>query len=89
MMQRVSMWRWLTAAIFAFCSVTAYAQSWPSRPVRMIVPFPPGGTNDIVARSLAPRCRRWQKRWSSKTAGSGGNVGAEAVAKVPNDGYTC
>ncbi len=89
-MQRVSMWRLLATAMLALCSVTAYAQSWPSRPVRVIVPFPPGGTTDIVARSLGAEL---QKMWQQPVvvenrAGAGGNVGAEAVAKSPNDGYT-
>ena len=89
-MQRVSIWRLLAAAMLALCSVTAYAQSWPSRPVRMIVPFPPGGTTDIVARSLGAEL---QKMWQQPVvvenrAGAGGNVGAEAVAKSANDGYT-
>ncbi|HVG04422.1 MAG TPA: tripartite tricarboxylate transporter substrate binding protein [Burkholderiaceae bacterium] len=89
-MQRFSMWRLLVAATLALCSVAAYAQSWPSRPVRIIVPFPPGGTTDIVARSLGAEL---QKMWQQPVvvenrAGAGGNVGAEAVAKSPNDGYT-
>ncbi|MBA3253724.1 MAG: tripartite tricarboxylate transporter substrate binding protein [Burkholderiaceae bacterium] len=92
-MQRVSMWRFIAAALFAFASAAstlAQAQSWPSKPVRMIVPFPPGGTTDIVARSLGAEL---QKMWGQPVvvenrAGAGGNVGADAVAKSANDGYT-
>ena len=89
-MQRVLIWRLLATAVLALGSVTAYAQSWPSKPVRIIVPFPPGGTTDIVARSLGAEL---QKMWQQPVvvenrAGAGGNVGAEAVAKSPNDGYT-
>ena len=90
-MQRVLLGRWLTVAVLALVTVTAaQAQSWPSRPVRIIVPFPPGGTTDIVARSLGAEL---QKMWQQPVivenrAGAGGNVGAEAVAKSPNDGYT-
>ncbi len=92
-MQHVSIWRLLAAAIFAFASASsalAQTQSWPSKPVRMIVPFPPGGTTDIVARSLGAEL---QKMWRQPVvvenrAGAGGNVGAEAVAKSQNDGYT-
>ncbi len=89
-MQCFSVLRLLTAAAFAISSLTAQAQSWPSKPVRIIVPFPPGGTTDIVARSLGAEL---QKMWQQPVvvenrAGAGGNVGAEAVAKSPNDGYT-
>ena len=89
-MQRVSMWRLLAAAALLISSLTAQAQSWPSKPVRIIVPFPPGGTTDIVARSLGAEL---QKMWRQPVvienrAGAGGNVGADAVAKSPNDGYT-
>lgn len=68
----------------------AFAQTWPAKPVRIIVPFPPGGTTDIVARSLGAEL---QKMWQQPVivenrAGAGGNVGADAVAKSPNDGYT-
>ena len=90
-MRRVLMFRLLAMAIAASVGLsTAHAQSWPSKPVRIIVPFPPGGTTDIVARSLGVEL---QKRWGQPViienrAGAGGNVGAEAVAKSPNDGYT-
>ena len=89
-MQRVSIGRLLAAAALAISSLTAQAQSWPSKPVRMIVPFPPGGTTDIVARSLGAEL---QKMWGQPVvvenrAGAGGNVGADAVAKSANDGYT-
>ena len=89
-MQQVAMWRMLAAVALAFGSLSAHAQSWPSKPVRIIVPFPPGGTTDIVARSLGAEL---QKMWQQPVivenrAGAGGNVGAEAVAKSANDGYT-
>ena len=90
-MRRVLMFRLLAMAIVASVGFsTAHAQSWPSKPVRIIVPFPPGGTTDIVARSLGVEL---QKMWGQPViienrAGAGGNVGAEAVAKSPNDGYT-
>ena len=90
-MRRVLMFRLLAMAIVASVGLsTAHAQSWPSKPVRIIVPFPPGGTTDIVARSLGVEL---QKMWGQPViienrAGAGGNVGAEAVARSPNDGYT-
>ena len=89
-MQRVSVWRSLAAITLALFSLTAQAQSWPSKPVRIIVPFPPGGTTDIVARSLGVEL---QKMWQQPVVienrpGAGGNIGSELVAKSPNDGYT-
>ncbi len=65
--------------------------AWPSaRPIRIIVPFAPGGTTDILARAVAPELQRAlsQSVVVENRAGSGGNIGTEAVAKSPNDGYT-
>ncbi|MFL6717208.1 MAG: Bug family tripartite tricarboxylate transporter substrate binding protein [Burkholderiaceae bacterium] len=66
------------------------AQEYPSRPVKIIVPYPPGGTNDSVARVLA---QRLQDRFKTpfiveNKAGASGNLGAEQVARSPADGYT-
>jgi len=68
----------------------AVAQSWPARPLRMIVPFPAGGGTDAISRQLAERITH-ATGWSlviENRAGAGGNIGLEAVAKASPDGYT-
>ena len=68
----------------------AQAQTWPSRPVKMLVSFPPGTTPDTVARVIGPRMQEalGQPVIVENRAGAGGNVAADAVAKSPADGYT-
>ncbi|MEO8120978.1 MAG: tripartite tricarboxylate transporter substrate binding protein [Rhodoferax sp.] len=69
----------------------AWAQTpWPSKPVRIVVPFAPGGTTDILARAVAPELSRafGQTFIVDNRAGAGGNLGADMVAKSPADGYT-
>jgi tripartite-type tricarboxylate transporter receptor subunit TctC len=68
----------------------AFAQNWPARPIRMIVPFPAGGGTDAISRQLAERITN-ATGWSmviENRAGAGGNIGLEAVAKAQPDGYT-
>jgi len=64
--------------------------AWPTRPVRIVVPFTPGGTTDILARALAPELGKafGQTFIVENKAGAGGNLGADVVAKAPADGYT-
>ena len=66
------------------------AGTWPTKPVRIVVPFAPGGTTDILARAMAPELSKafGQQFIVDNRAGAGGNVGAEIVAKSPADGYT-
>ena len=71
-------------------SGAALGQTWPAKPVRVIVPFPPGGGTDIVARTVTPKMAEilGQPFVIENRAGAGGNIGTEAVAKSPADGYT-
>ncbi|WP_232081397.1 MULTISPECIES: tripartite tricarboxylate transporter substrate binding protein [unclassified Variovorax] len=64
--------------------------TWPEKPVRIVVPFPPGGTTDILARAMAPELSRafGQPFIVEHHTGASGNVGTEIVARSPNDGYT-
>ena len=83
------------AAVTLACTfavlASAHAQGvWPTKPVRIVVPFAPGGTTDILARALVPDLSRafGQQFIVDNRAGAGGNVGAEIVARAPGDGYT-
>ena len=78
-------------AALVFAALPAVAQShWPTKPVRIVVPFAAGGTTDILARAIAPELSKafGQQFIVDNRAGAGGNVGAEIVAKSPGDGYT-
>jgi tripartite-type tricarboxylate transporter receptor subunit TctC len=81
--------RFSAAVLFLFCA-NALGQAFPSKPVRVIVPFPPGGGTDIVARTVTPKMAELlgQPFVVENRAGAGGNIGTEAVAKSPADGHT-
>ena len=74
----------------ALAAATALAQGYPNKPVKVIVPYPPGGPTDIVARSVAQKLseQTGQQFIVDNRAGAGGNIGAEAVKNSPADGYT-
>jgi tripartite-type tricarboxylate transporter receptor subunit TctC len=78
-----------TAAVFALPAL-AQAPNYPTKPVKMVVPFPPGGSLDITGRLIA---QRLSEMWGQTVVvenkpGAGGNIGADMVAKSPADGYT-
>jgi tripartite-type tricarboxylate transporter receptor subunit TctC len=81
--------RKLLAALFAVPCL-AFAQTYPAKPVRIIVPFPPGGTTDLIARIMHPRLQEFlgQTVVIENRAGAGGSVGAAEAAKATPDGYT-
>jgi len=80
----------LSPFIFLLLVGTACAQGWPSKPIRFIVSFPPGGSSDLVARLVAPRMadRLGQQVVVENRPGAGGNIGIDAVAKSAPDGHT-
>src|SRR6187551_26540 len=88
------MLRILLAATLITAALTsaglASAQSYPARQVRIVVPFPPGGTSDILARTIGARLSAplGQPVVIDNRPGAGGNIAADHVAKSPPDGYT-
>jgi tripartite-type tricarboxylate transporter receptor subunit TctC len=80
----------LAALALAAASTAGFAQTWPSRPVRMVIPFPPGGTLDTIGRLLAQKLgeQTGQTFIVENRAGGNGIIGADLVSKAPADGYT-
>jgi tripartite-type tricarboxylate transporter receptor subunit TctC len=78
------------AAIFALAAAGATAQSYPSKPVRVIVPFPAGGGIDFIARALTPKLSEYLGHGFvvDNRSGASGTIGTEAVAKAAPDGYS-
>jgi tripartite-type tricarboxylate transporter receptor subunit TctC len=82
--------RLLLALVGSTFCIGAFAQAWPSKPIKVIVPFPPGGGTDIIARETTQKVAAatgWTFVIDNKP-GAGGNLGVDAVAKAPADGYT-
>lgn len=83
--------------VFAACALAAgtlcgnaFAQTWPTKPIRIVVPFPPGGAPDAIAREISQKVAT-TNGWTfviENKPGAGGNLGVDAVAKSPPDGYT-
>ena len=83
--------RAIAMSTLPLAGITSRAQThWPTKPVKIVVPFAAGGTTDILARAIAPELSRafGQQFIVDNRGGAGGNVGAEIVAKSPGDGYT-
>lgn len=79
----------LALAAIASCS-SALAQAWPAKPIRIVVPFPPGGGTDTIARETSQKVAA-STGWTfviDNKPGAGGNLGVDSVAKAPADGYT-
>ena len=87
MNRRILLAAWLAVTL---CAGQAVAQDYPSKPVRLIVPFPAGGSSDVVARFIAQGLseKMGQQFAVENRAGAAGNVGTDAVAKAAPDGYT-
>jgi len=87
---KMSIWAALLAAAGLHAGAQAQAQTFPSRPVRIVVPFAPGGATDALARAMA---QKMSESWGQPVVvenkpGAAGNIGTEFVARAPADGYT-
>ena len=78
------------AFVLALVASPVFAQPYPSKPIRFIVSFPPGGSSDLIVRAIAPRMGEHlgQPVLVENRPGAGGMIGVDAVAKAPPDGYT-
>src|SRR5579859_1227883 len=79
-----------TAALVLALAAGAAAADYPDRPIRLIIPFPPGGSNDVVGRLIAKVLSEkiGQQVFVDNRGGAGGIIGTEALAKAAPDGYT-
>src|SRR5436190_5694392 len=82
--------RWLAAAALTLYAAVAAAQAWPAKPLKLVTPFPPGGSADVIARLIANQlsAQLGQPMVIDNRPGAGGLVGNEYAAKQPPDGYT-
>lgn len=86
---RVALRAWSAIALVALCGV-AHAQEWPTKPIRLVIPYAAGGAGDITFRTVAPAIeeRLGQRFVIDNKAGASGNIGAGEVARSTPDGYT-
>src|SRR5258706_8374769 len=77
-------------AVLTLCCSSALAQTWPAKPITLIIPFPPGGSSDIVGRIAADGMARelGQPIVVDNRGGAGGAIGAKAITDAAPDGYT-
>lgn len=80
----------LLVCVMALPPMAVHAQTWPSKPIRLVVPFAPGGNTDIIARFIAPRMAQdlGQQVLIDNRGGAGSTLGTNIAAKAPPDGYT-
>jgi tripartite-type tricarboxylate transporter receptor subunit TctC len=86
----MSIVRWMCAIVLVVTAAVAHAQPYPVKPIRFIVPFPPGGGTDAMARIMAPKLAEalGQQVIIDNRGGAGATIGTEIAAKSPPDGYT-
>jgi tripartite-type tricarboxylate transporter receptor subunit TctC len=93
-MTKLKMKKWLTAALVCLSGVSiaglAHAQSWPTKPIKLIVPYPPGGGTDVIARIVQEPLAKelGQQVIIDNRGGAGGSIGSALAAQSPSDGYT-
>jgi tripartite-type tricarboxylate transporter receptor subunit TctC len=78
----------LIGAVLVASALSAFAQGFPNKPIRLVVTFPPGGAPDTLARIFSDKAQLGQAVVIDNVPGAGGNIGADKVAKSPADGYT-
>jgi tripartite-type tricarboxylate transporter receptor subunit TctC len=93
-MTKLRMKKWLSGALVCLSGISiaglAHAQSWPTKPIKLIVPYPPGGGTDVIARIVQEPLAKelGQQVIIDNRGGAGGSIGSALAAQSPSDGYT-